>query len=166
VTAPRSWMPLERWEALVRGEGCPLCAEVRAGRTDPQFGYGVAELDHSYLRLAANQYVPGYSVLICKTHVREPYELPRAERSRYFDDLMRAAQALERVFRPIKMNYEILGNAVPHLHCHLVPRYHGDPAPGTPIDTDAEMIALAPQEYERRIEAIREALHELGNADA
>ena len=31
------------------------------------------------------------------------------------------------------MNYEVLGNALPHLHTHLVPRYLDDPAPGRPF---------------------------------
>ena len=34
---------------------------------------------------------------------------------------------------PVKMNYMTLGNTVPHLHTHVVPRYQGDPAPGGPI---------------------------------
>ncbi len=31
------------------------------------------------------------------------------------------------------MNYLLLGNGQPHTHCHLVPRYYGDPAPGRPF---------------------------------
>ena len=34
---------------------------------------------------------------------------------------------------PVKMNYLTLGNTVPHLHTHVVPRYRDDPAPGGPI---------------------------------
>jgi diadenosine tetraphosphate (Ap4A) HIT family hydrolase len=44
------------------------------------------------------------------------------------------ASAVERHFRPVKLNYQLLGNAVPHLHTHLVPRYADDPAPGRPLD--------------------------------
>jgi diadenosine tetraphosphate (Ap4A) HIT family hydrolase len=31
------------------------------------------------------------------------------------------------------MNYMTLGNTVPHLHTHIVPRYPNDPAPGGPL---------------------------------
>jgi len=31
------------------------------------------------------------------------------------------------------MNYQILGNSVPHLHVHLMPRYAVDPRPGWPF---------------------------------
>ena len=69
------WMPREQWDALVRGEGCPLCAAVAAEQPADEYGYTVADLSLSRLRLAANQFVPGYCVLICARHVREPYDL-------------------------------------------------------------------------------------------
>jgi diadenosine tetraphosphate (Ap4A) HIT family hydrolase len=155
---PGAWMPIEQWNALVRGDGCPLCAEVESGEPANQHGYFVATLDASRLRLQMNQYVSGYCVLISTIHVREPYELPPAERARYFEDLMRAARALGQVFLPVKMNYQILGNAVPHLHCHLVPRYYGDPASGFPIDPEAGRVTLTPLVYEQRVRQIRKAL--------
>jgi diadenosine tetraphosphate (Ap4A) HIT family hydrolase len=65
---------------------------------------------------------------------------------------------LEAVFRPVKMNFEILGNAVPHLHCHIKPRYYGDPAPGKPIHPDERVVRLSPTEYEQRVGQIRTAL--------
>ena len=40
---------------------------------------------------------------------------------------MIAAKALADLFDPVKMNYEIHGNTLPHLHLHLYPRYKDDP---------------------------------------
>jgi len=37
-------------------------------------------------------------------------------------------------FDPVKLNYLTLGNTIPHLHTHVVPRYRDDPAPGGPIE--------------------------------
>lgn len=37
-------------------------------------------------------------------------------------------------FDPVKVNYMTLGNTVPHLHTHVVPRYLDDPAPGGPTE--------------------------------
>ncbi len=50
----------------------------------------------------------------------------------------------------MKMNFQLLGNAVPHLHCHILPRYYGDPAPSPPLDMDRpeHTRLLAPGEYE------------------
>ena len=44
-SVPQEWMPREVWDALVRGDNCPLCAEVR--RTEPgnEYGYTVAPVE-------------------------------------------------------------------------------------------------------------------------
>ena len=105
-----------------------------------------------------NQFVPGYCVLLCLKHVREPYELEPEDCATFLDDMMRTGKALEDVFRPIKMNFERLGNGMPHLHCHIKPRFYGDLSPGIPIDQNAMMVVLTPEEYEERVKLIRTAL--------
>ncbi|MBI3972251.1 MAG: HIT family protein [Chloroflexi bacterium] len=112
----------------------------------------------SQLWLPVNQSVSGYCVLVCTRHVREPYDLNREERVAFFADMMRAAQALEAVFNAVKMNFEILGNAVPHLHCHIKPRYYGDPAPGKPIHADERVLRLSALQYRQRVDSFRAAL--------
>ena len=72
MTPSQESMSRGQWDALVRGEGCPACAESISERAN-EHGYFVADLDLSRLRLAANQYVNGYCALLsCKKHVREP----------------------------------------------------------------------------------------------
>ncbi len=56
-------MPRERWDALVRGDGCPLCAEIAAGEAENRHGFVVADLRISQLRLSREQHVPGWCVL-------------------------------------------------------------------------------------------------------
>jgi diadenosine tetraphosphate (Ap4A) HIT family hydrolase len=152
------WLPRERWDALVRGQGCPVCAEVTSRESANAEGLFVADLSLSCLRLQKNQFVPGYCVLLCRRHVREPYDLDDQDRSLFFDDMMRVGRALDQVFNPLKMNFTILGNAVPHLHAHILPRYYGDPAPHHPIDPNMGQVMLAPDEYEQRLTLIRRAL--------
>src|SRR5262249_25392400 len=109
--------------------------------------------------LSSNQYAPGYCVLICKKHVREPYELPPDECAQFFADMMRVGRALETIYHPIKMNFQLLGNAVPHTHCHIIPRYYGDPRPGMPLDPMMNVKRLASiDEYMEQGKAIRAAL--------
>jgi diadenosine tetraphosphate (Ap4A) HIT family hydrolase len=62
-------------------------------------------------------------MVVSKTHATELYDLPHHESTQYF-----AA-----AFRPRKMDYEVLGNTVAHLHWHLFPRYDWDPNPKGPI---------------------------------
>jgi diadenosine tetraphosphate (Ap4A) HIT family hydrolase len=153
-----AWMPREKWDALVRGEGCPLCAEIQSTETANLFGYTVADLRVSRLRLQTTQYVKGYCILISNTHVREPYELDPDDQHAFFQDMLQAGRALEAAFGATKMNFEILGNSVPHLHCHIQPRYYDDPAPGRPINPDAERRILTPDEYAERVDLIRRHL--------
>ncbi|MEO8606523.1 MAG: HIT family protein [Chloroflexota bacterium] len=152
------WMPRDKWDALVRGENCPMCSELAAGTEANEYGFTIAKLNMSVLRLSVNQNAPGYCVLICTRHVREPYELPSQECSLYFEDMMQAGLALEKVYQPIKMNFQILGNALPHLHCHIIPRYYGDGAPGRPIDPLLTQKHLSSEEYQEKIAVIRAAL--------
>jgi diadenosine tetraphosphate (Ap4A) HIT family hydrolase len=155
------WMPRTQWDALVRGEGCPLCRDLASGEHANEYRYTIADLAISQLWLSTNQSVPGYCVLVCTRHVREPYELGKEDRAAFFEDMMRAGQALEAVFHAVKMNFEILGNAVPHLHCHIKPRTYGDPAPGKPIHPDERVLRLSLEGYEQRVSLIRAALARL-----
>ena len=157
---PTAWMPRDQWVALVHGNNCPLCGAVSDTQLANEFGFTIADLNISRLRLVTNQYVKGYCVLICHVHVREPYELSATDQALFFADLMRAGKALEHAFAATKMNFQILGNAVPHLHAHILPRYYGDDAPGRPIVPDAHTLTLAPEEYEDRVRGIRQALSE------
>jgi diadenosine tetraphosphate (Ap4A) HIT family hydrolase len=65
--------------------------------------------------------------------VAEPTELGSDEAGRYWADVLAVSRAIEEEFRPLKMNLLTLGNWVPHLHTHVLPRYLDDPAPGGPI---------------------------------
>jgi diadenosine tetraphosphate (Ap4A) HIT family hydrolase len=154
----KEWMSQELWASLVNGENCPLCLENESSALVSDHGYVVADLEISRLRLSMNQFVVGYCVLICKKHIQEPHHLSREEQILFFQDLMRASQAIEQVFNPIKMNFQILGNLVPHLHVHITPRYYGDTSPGRPIDPYEQRKILSLQEYQERICLIREAL--------
>lgn len=151
-------MPRERWDALVRGEDCPLCAEVATQEQVTRDGYFVADLTLSRLRLSVHQSLPGYCVLLCKKHVREPYELSPEDQVLFFTDMMHVGRALEQTFHAIKLNFELLGNSVPHLHCHIKPRYYGDPAPGIPIWPDQYPLVLPLEDYRERVALIRDAL--------
>lgn len=53
---------------------------------------------------------------------------------RYWADVTVAARAIEAVFSPCHLNFQLLGNHLPHVHTHIVARYPDDEAPGRPID--------------------------------
>lgn len=49
------------------------------------------------------------------------------DRQRLFDAVLRAEAALREVMAPDKINLAALGNVVPHLHWHVIPRFADDP---------------------------------------
>jgi diadenosine tetraphosphate (Ap4A) HIT family hydrolase len=106
---------------------CPICRDN--GPSDV-----IAELPATWVSAPRIAPLPGYACVIFKRHVVEPFELPQEEMLAFFADAMTAARVLVSVFAPAKMNYEIHGNTIPHLHVHLYPRYAGDPFEGEPID--------------------------------
>jgi diadenosine tetraphosphate (Ap4A) HIT family hydrolase len=64
----------------------------------------------------------GYVCVVARRHVVEPFELSPDEQASFWFDSMLVAKAVAGVVDPVKMNYEIHGNTLPHLHLHLVPR--------------------------------------------
>jgi diadenosine tetraphosphate (Ap4A) HIT family hydrolase len=153
----RTWPNRPDWESLKSGIGCPLCAT--APDVDDH-GFTVARLQASVLRLGRNQFSTGYCVLVCDEHGPEPYSLAPDRSAAYLQDMVQSAAALERAFGADKLNFLTLGNAVPHLHTHLIPRYLGDPAPGAPLlPENVPEIYLNDDEYRERVSAIRRELH-------
>ena len=124
------------WADLTRGIGCEMCEN---GRPDAN-SYGVriqaGRYTDAYLQRADVQ--RGYTVVIWRgRHINEPTELDETEASGYWAEVLTVARALISVYMPLKMNYETLGNSLPHLHTHLVPRFTDDPRPGQPFPLTA-----------------------------
>ena len=75
---------------------------------------------------------PGFCRVIWNTHVREMTDLD-SDRREFFMAVVFAVESVVRtLFRPDKINLASLGNMVPHLHWHVIPRYTDDahfPAP-------------------------------------
>lgn len=83
--------------------------------------------------------IRGYSITILTArHVAEPTELTGEEADAFWRDTLILGRALERHYQPLKMNYLLLGNAIPHAHNHVIPRREAgcDPAPGGPLPFD------------------------------
>jgi diadenosine tetraphosphate (Ap4A) HIT family hydrolase len=119
------------WDQLLRGEGCPFDAP-RPDSTD--HWDKVCTLSASSLYLSTNQTYRGQCLLILDArHATRPDEVPAHEWSAFCEDLRRAEQAIVQVVRPDHVNIAALGNLVPHLHWHIIPRYRTDPRWGAPI---------------------------------
>jgi diadenosine tetraphosphate (Ap4A) HIT family hydrolase len=143
--------------AMRGGAGCPLCAVGRPDATPHGIRFFAGEVADAYLRRASIQ--RGLSVVVWRgRHVAEPSELTEEEAAGYWRELLLVGRAIEQVVRPIKMNYNLLGNSLPHLHTHVVPRYADDPKPGWPFPFPEEDPEPFPDDELRRdVEALRAA---------
>jgi diadenosine tetraphosphate (Ap4A) HIT family hydrolase len=65
--------------------------------------------------------------VVIERHVKEMTDLAPPERARLMNAVFATEAALRDVLRPRKINLASLGNAVPHLHWHVIPRYGDDP---------------------------------------
>lgn len=117
-------MALPSWDDMVSGRDCPFCA-ARPERNE--FSVKVADLSVSTLYLDRNQTYRGYCALIYKGHVTGLEQLPDAAYAAFTSDMRRAMMAVSKAMQPDHMNYAQLGNAIPHLHCHIIPRFKDDP---------------------------------------
>lgn len=94
----------------------------------------VAKLEASWVTMQELAPVSGYACLVSQLHAVELHDLPDAVASAFMRDAQRVSRALKEVTGAVKLNYEIHGNSIPHLHMHFFPRYPGDPFEGQPIN--------------------------------
>lgn len=113
---------------------CVLCRTV-ADLPSSAGGHLIWEFPHSVALLGPWQYYEGYCLLVCRSHAAELSGLSEPVRRAYLDEMCLLARAIEDCFRPRKLNYELLGNQVPHLHWHLFPRSEADPEHLKPVWT-------------------------------
>jgi len=133
---------------------CPMCR-----RWEDEKDLQVIELQNSYVTLNRDQFFPGYTLLFTKDHVTELFHLHRDVRSALMEEVSTVAKALFTIFKPDKINYELLGNMVPHIHWHIVPRFASEPLWPRPIWAEThEELTLQAEEYRQRTATIRSAL--------
>jgi len=89
--------------------------------------YFVKELQTGYVVLGDNQHFYGYTLFLYKNHDKtELFQLEKAEKTKFLEEMSIVAQAAAKAFGAEKMNYELLGMGDAHLHWHLFPRKSGD----------------------------------------
>lgn len=69
---------------------------------------------------------PAFYRVIWNAHVAEFSDLPASDRQHCMEAVALVEKALREQLQPTKINLAALGNMVPHLHWHVIPRYHDD----------------------------------------
>lgn len=120
-----------------------------------KLGEPIAKLAVSDLGFVSDQRFPGRCVVMLHQHATELFDLSPAVRHAFADDVSMAAQAIALAVSPFKMNYEILGNADAHVHCHLIPRQLDEPKPKVPAwlhpNAQTELAVEEAEQIKQRI---------------
>jgi diadenosine tetraphosphate (Ap4A) HIT family hydrolase len=97
---------------------CPLCT--------PDSVATLWSDDHFRLVKVVDPHLPGFVRLISQQHVAEMSDLSATAQRQMFRLLVAIESAMRVNLSPDKVNVASLGNQVPHLHWHIIPRWKDD----------------------------------------
>lgn len=102
----------------LEGATCPLCSGV---------GEEVVWQDSlcRVVRVRDADY-PGYCRVLWRAHVAEMTDMSAGDRRHLMAVVFALEAALRQLYRPDKINLASLGNMVPHVHWHVIPRFADD----------------------------------------
>jgi len=130
-----------------------MCEQGRPEKTEYGARIFAGEVTDAYLQRRKVQ--RGYTVVVWRgRHVAEPTELSRDEATQYWLEVLEVGQRIERHLGPVKLNYETLGNSMPHLHTHVMPRYALDPRPEWPFPYPEEASPIDEAEFRADVELL------------
>lgn len=136
-------------------QNCAYCME---GDLVAKFGIKICELDTCKVYLFKEQSHRGRVIAAHKKHVGDMTELSTEERNAYFEDIAKISEALQKIFKPQKINYGAYGDTGHHLHFHLVPKYTDEFEWGGTFAMNPDRVYLDDAEYIELVDTIREAL--------
>jgi diadenosine tetraphosphate (Ap4A) HIT family hydrolase len=152
------WADPAAWAQLRTVGACVICRQ--GGPNDV-----LAELETSWVTVNEDAPMRGYACLVFRRHAVELHDLGEADGAAFMRDVQRLSAAVQDVTGAVKLNYEVHGNTIPHLHMHFYPRYPGDPFEGGPINPKmVRQPVYAPGEFAALRTRLREALGGAGPA--
>lgn len=101
---------------------CVLCKE----ELKPEEGQLIWRGDDCRVILINDPDLPGFCRVIWNHHVAEMTDLTYGEREHLMSLVFAVEEAMRHVMCPDKVNIAALGNMVPHIHWHVIPRYQDD----------------------------------------
>lgn len=108
---------------------CPFCEVI--AREDPD-AREVFRNEHVVAFFPTEPATLGHTLVVPKAHIRDIWSLDSTTAAELSEVILRLATAIREAVEPdglnvIQSNGEAATQTVPHLHVHLVPRWHDDP---------------------------------------
>lgn len=108
---------------------CTLCKD----ELKPDEGELIWRGDDCRVIMVNDPDLPGFCRVIWNRHVPEMSDLTYGEREHIMSLVFAVEEVIREVMEPDKVNLAALGNMVPHIHWHVIPRYQDDVYfPGSP----------------------------------
>ena len=97
---------------MTQQQDCCMCQDPIIQQKGFEHPRKVAELEVStaVLRLT-HQYFRGYTILVLRQHAQELWQLDQETRQMFMEDANQMALALDKTFKPLKMNYSLLNQS-------------------------------------------------------
>lgn len=127
-------------------DACPLCAEP-GGRLLWAGG-------HCRVIAVDDPAIPGFLRVVLSRHVAEMTDLSAEGQRELLRVVLGAEAIVRRHLQPDKVNLASLGNVVPHLHWHVIPRWRDDAWFPGPIWAPARRAAVVPEPRRAAAEAM------------
>lgn len=134
-----------------KAQPCELCASVA--------GELLWQDDLCRVVLVNDPDYPGFCRVIWAAHIREMTDLSASERRHLMDVVFAVESAVRQILHPDKVNLASLGNLVPHVHWHVIPRYRHDRHFPNPIWGQAQHDVQA-EKPDDLAASLRTVLHE------
>ena len=83
----------------------------------------VRQYHHWRIELHHSQYYLGRCAVILNRHLEDFFDISTKERDELFTIMNSLRKSINQAFHPDMFNYATLGNIVPHVHLHVIPRY-------------------------------------------
>lgn len=122
--------------------------------------FSVGSLALSELLMMNDSQYPWFILVPRRADITEIYQLNPADRHRLLEESCLLAEALDRLYRPDKLNIAAIGNLVPQLHLHHVARYRSDKAWPAPVWGKFPALPYNGEQPEQRLAQLRETLGE------
>ncbi len=139
---------------MERKQGCYYCEQAEQFQS---VLFRLCDLKVSTVFLCRDQTLPGRCTIMFQEHYEELYNIPKALRDEFMDDVCALAQTITQLFGADKINYAIYGDEVRHVHFTLCPKYKDKLGWGKPFvlfPDEKDLVILSEEEKKERIELI------------
>jgi diadenosine tetraphosphate (Ap4A) HIT family hydrolase len=102
-------------------KNCVFCTDLK-----PEEGQLIWRGDDCRIITVNDDDLPGFCRVIWNHHASEMTDLTYSEREHLMNLVFVVEDAIRQVMKPTKVNLAALGNMVPHIHWHVIPRFTDD----------------------------------------